>query len=136
MCLLFLFFWHVNTKGGGRFELKTSASLSVAPANWTTSWGHVLINYISKIGFLVVDTTLCLLHDFFYLLMNESSTTQSCLFFFLTCLHKRGRGIRISDLCFIKRSLNWLSYLLETPHNHACQSFLYNNFLTNWSDIL
>jgi hypothetical protein len=35
-------------------------------------------------------------------------------FFFLTCPHKRERGIRTSDLRFIRRGLSRLSYLLET----------------------
>jgi hypothetical protein len=35
-------------------------------------------------------------------------------FFFLTCTHKRGRGIRTSNLHFIRRDPSRLSYLLGT----------------------
>ena len=35
-------------------------------------------------------------------------------FFFLTCLHKRGKKIRINDIHFIRRNLSQLSYVFET----------------------
>ena len=59
---------------------------------------------------LIILPPVCSLHHFSFLIK-----LKNCLFFvFLTCPHKRGRGIRTSDLCFIRRGPSWLSYLLGT----------------------
>jgi hypothetical protein len=48
-------------------------------------------------------------------------------FFFSTCPRKRGKGIRISDLHFIKRDTNQLNYLLRTLFKSYYDGVWYNN---------
>jgi hypothetical protein len=45
--------------------------------------------------------------------MRQLSSCHT-FFFFLTCLHKKGMNIRISDIRFIRRDSSLLIYLLKT----------------------
>jgi hypothetical protein len=49
---------------------------------------------------------------------------KTFFFFFLTCPRKRGRGIRTSDLHFIRRGSSRLNYLLETNNKEDLEVFL------------
>jgi hypothetical protein len=45
---VFFFFYISTQEGEGGFELVTSALLSVVPADWATSWGHIRNIYMRE----------------------------------------------------------------------------------------